>query len=231
MLVVLVVLGWWVLPRVRWGGLEMRPSETVMVTGESRTQVKNQVASFSAGVEVINDKKDEASKEIKQKMEAMVAAVKKFGISEGDIKTQSLNYYQQEETYYDNGVQKTRKGQWRISSTVDITLRDVGKADGLADLLASSGANNVWGPNFSIDDTSAVETELFEKAMKNAGEKAAAAAKAAGRSLGKVISVSEGSGSGLYPMFRGAEGGGGAPALEPGTGTVSKTVTVSYELK
>lgn len=230
--IVLAVLAGWALPRVRWGRLEMRPSETVTVTGESKMQVKNQIASFSAGVDVINDNKDTAAKEIKSKMDTLTAEVKKFGISEGDIKTQSLSYYQQEESYYDNGVQKSRKGQWRVSTTIEITLRDVGKADGLASLLAGSGANNVWGPNFMVDDTSEAETQLFEGAMKNAKEKAEAAAKAAGRELGRVISVSEGGSSGgLYPMFRGAEGGGGAPMLEPGSGTVSKTVTVSYELK
>lgn len=230
-LAVLVVLAVWVLPRVRWGKLEMNPSEVVTVTGESKTQIKNQRATFSAGVDVIKDKKEEATTEINEKMKALVEAVKKFGIPEGDIKTQSLSYYQQEETYYDNGVQKTRKGQWRVSSNIEIVLRDMDKSSGLADLLAGSGANNVWGPSYSLDDTSSAEKELFEGAMKNAKEKAEAAAKAAGRSLGKVISVSEGAGGGVYPLYRGAEGGGGAPALEPGSGTVSKTVTVSYELR
>jgi uncharacterized protein len=203
------------------------------VSGEAKTQQKNQIATFTAGVDAVNDSKDVAVKEVNTKMESLTIAAKNFGISPADIKTQNLSYYQSEEAYWDNGVQKTRKGQWRVSNSIEITLREIDKASVMADMLASSGANNVYGPNFQFDDTSKIENTLFDEAIKNAKEKAEIIAKSSGRVLGKVMSVSEGaSSSNVYPMYasKGAEGGGGAP-VEVGSGTVSKSVTVVFELK
>jgi uncharacterized protein YggE len=194
--------------------------------------VKNQIASFTAGVDVINSDKNAATKEINTKMADLVKAAKDFGIADKDIKTQNLSYYQQEESYYDNGVQKFRKGQWRVSSSIEMKLRDTTRAQDFAGILANSGANNVYGPNFALDDTDQAENGLFDAAMDKARTKAELAAKAAGRSLGKVISVSEGTtNNNVVPMYRMAEGGGGGAPMEAGSGTVYKTVTVVYELK
>ena len=207
--------------------------QMVVVSGEAKTKVKNQVASFSAGVNVIKDKKEDATAELNTKMNSIVAAAKNFGIKDEDIKTQSLNYYQTPEGSgtYAGGP---KPGSWNVSSNIEITLRDVSKATELAGLLAGSGANNVYGPNFMLDDTAESEKGLVDEAMKNAREKAESLAKSGGRSLGKVLNISEGGGNMGYPLMMGAKaegmGGGGAP-MEPGSGTVYKTVTVSYELK
>jgi len=232
---VAVVAGLYLLPwsTVNWGKISWMPSQTVTVTGEAKTEVKNQIASFTAGVDVINNSKDDATKEINTKMAELVKAAKDFGIEAGDIKTQSLNYYQQEESYYDNGVQKYRKGQWRVSSSIEIVLRNVAKASDLAGVLAGSGANNVYGPNFSLDDTGEAENSLFGQAMEKARVKAELVAKASGRKLGKVLSVSEGSSANQpYVGYKGmAEGGGGGVPMEAGSGVVYKTLSVVFELK
>jgi len=230
--VVVVGLGIYFVPKMDWGKVRWLPAETVTVTGEAKSQQKNQIASFTAGVDAVNDSKDNAVKEVNTKMEALVKAAKDFGIEANDIKTQSLSYYQNEETYYDNGVQKSRKGQWRVNNSIEITLREIDKAGKLADMLASSGATNVYGPNFRFDDTTGFENSLFDQAIKNARTKAEIIALSSGRKLGKIISVNEGaSGSSILPMYSAkGEGGGGAP-VEVGSGTVSQSVTVVFELK
>jgi uncharacterized protein YggE len=231
LIIVLVVI--YGLPKIDWGKFKWLPGETVTVTGEAKVVQKNQIASFSAGVDAVNDKKDEAVKEVNSKMEALIKALKEFGIKENDIQTQSLNYYQNEESYWDNGVQKSRKGQWRVSNSIEIKLREVDKASQMADLLASSGANNVYGPNFQFDDTSEIEKQLFAAAIADAKDKGLIMAEASGRKLGKVLSVNEGSGTNNnWPILysKGAEGGGGSP-MEAGSGTVSQTVTVVFELQ
>jgi len=232
---ILLVVAAFVLPwkNINWGKISTSPVQMVTVSGEAKTQQKNQIASFTAGVSSIKDKKDEAVAEVNGKVAALIEAAKNFGISSGDIKTQSLNIYQNQESYYDNGVQKYRPGQWNVNNSIEITLRDVNKASGLADVLTSSGANNVYGPSLRFDDTSEAEKGLFDAAMKDAKSKAEIIAKSSGRKLGKVLNVVEGAGGGnSYPMLslKDGAGGGGAP-IEPGSGTVSKTVMVSFELE
>lgn len=215
----------------QWGRVELQPSSTITVIGEADSQVKSQIASFNAGVSAINDNKDTAVAEVNQKVNAITTAVKTFGIPAEDIQTQNLSIYQNEEQYYEDGRQKTRAGQWRVNNSIDIKLRDVNRASELANLLSSSGATNVYGPNFTLDDTQAAETELLDLAVQNARQKAEKIAASSSRSLGKTISVTEG-GAATPPILYGRmeAGGGGGADLQPGSGTVSKTVTVTFEL-
>mgnify|MGYP001363803696 FL=1 len=235
MILVVVLILVFLLPwgRINWGKIRWMQPETVTVTGEAKSTQKNQIATFNAGVDAVNSDKDKAISDVNSKMEAIIAAVKDFGIKEEDIKTQNLSIFQQEETYYEGGVQKSRKGQWRISNGVEIVLREVDKASKLTSLLTSTGANNVYGPNFSFDDVSETQKGLYEAAMKDAKDKAEMLVKVSGRRLGKVVNVSENGSSSVYPMYRMAAeglGGGGAP-VEPGSGTVRQSLVVVFELK
>jgi uncharacterized protein len=231
---IVVVAALFFLPwkKVNWGRVSFVPAETVTVSGEAKSIQKNQIATFSAGADAVNDKKETAVAEVNQKVAAIIKGAKDFGIQEADIKTQSISIYQSEEVYYDNGVQKNRKGQWRVSNTVEITLREVDRAAALADILTSSGATNVYGPNFRMDDTNAAEKGLYDEAMKDAQDKAQIIATSAGRKLGKVLSVNDNGTNNnvIYPMMAKSEGMGGA-SVETGSTTVSKTMTVSFELE
>lgn len=232
LITILLILILFPFGNIKWGKIEWSPAEAVTVNGEAKTKIKNQIATFTAGVSAVNDNKSDAVKEVNQKVSKLLEVVKNFGIKEEDIKTQNLNYYQSEETYWDNGIQKQRLGQWRVNNSIDITLRNVDKASELADILASSGANNVYGPNFSFDDTGEAEKGLMDEAIKNARGKAEIMAKSSNRKLGKILNVSEGSGNGnIYPMYRSEGMGGGGADVLSGSGTVSKTVTVVFELK
>lgn len=216
-----------------WGRFELKPTRTVTVVGEANSQEKSQIAIFTAGVNAISDDKNTAVSEVNKKVEAIVQAVSEFGVTPGDIKTQSLNIYQNQEQYYEDGRQKFRPGQWNVNNSVEIKLRDVDRTAGLASLLTKSGANNVYGPNFSFDDTSEAATALFEAAITNAKEKAMKVAVGSGARLGKVISVTE-AGASQQPVFYAkmeGGGGGGGGGISPGTGTVSKSVTVTFELE
>jgi uncharacterized protein YggE len=232
-ILVLIIIAAFLLPwkNINWGKIRFQ-EETVVVTGESKTKQKNEVASFSAGVNVINIKKEDAVAEVNKKINELIASVKAFGIAEGDIQTQSMSVYQQQEPIYSSSGQPGKNGQWVVNNTIEITLRDVAKTQELVDLLNKSGANNVYGPNFRIEETNDAEKGLVDSAIQDARDKAEIIAKAAGRKLGKVINVSEGSGGISYPMYAmKADGLGGGAAAEPGTSTISKTLTVTFEFK
>jgi len=222
---ILIIIAAFVLPwkNINWGKISFQ-SETVVVTGESETKQKNEVASFNAGINVINANKENAVAEVNKKINELINSVKAFGINVDDIKTQSMSVYQQQEV---------NSNKWVVNNTVEIVLRDVTKTQELMDLLNKSGANNIYGPNFRIEETSDTEKSLVDSAMADAKEKAGIIAKSAGRRLGKVVNVIEGSSGNSYPMYASikADGLGGGAVAEPGTSTISKTLTVSFELK
>lgn len=231
LLVALTAIGAQFLPS--WGAIVFKSPKTVTVVGEGKSQEKSQIAVFSAGVSAFSDDKDAAVADVNKKVEAIITSVQEFGVTTADIKTQNLNIYQNQESYYEDGRQKYRPGQWNVSNSVEIKLRDVDRAAALASLLTKSGATNVYGPNFSFDDTSDQSTELFDAAYKNAVEKAQKVAASTGKSLGDVVNVTEaGASVQSVPIYRmEGGGGGGGGAITPGSGTVIKTVTVTFELK
>ncbi len=154
--------------KVNWGRFQILPGKTITVIGQADSREKNQIARFSTGVNVTNDGKEKAIEEVSQKMAKIIDSVKDFGIAAEDIKTQNMSIYQEEERYWEEGREKSRPGQWRVSNQIDITLRDVNRTSALADLLAKSGANNVYGPNLGFEDTKHIEAGLLEKAIEDA---------------------------------------------------------------
>ncbi|MDD3998576.1 MAG: SIMPL domain-containing protein [Candidatus Shapirobacteria bacterium] len=225
--VILVLILAWIVPweRINWGRITWQTPEVITVIGEAKSQEKNQIANFSAGVMAQDMDKNKAMTEVNTKMNDLVKAVKDFGIMESEIKTQSLSYYQEPK-----GGQNP--GQWQVNNTIEIILRDINKATDLADLLAKSGANNVYGPNFMMDDTNEAEKGLYDAAIKDAKDKAESIARASNRILGKILSVSDGVGSNvIYPMYARDGAGGGGMSIEPGSSTVYKNLTVTFELK
>lgn len=230
--------------RPHWGSLEMRPSSTITVSGQSKAEQSNQIAEFSAGVETIEATKEEALNKANEAMNELIASVKALGIEDKDIQTQSANVYQ--ETQYerpeimiyppmpDDGT--AVKGNWRANNSVTIKLHQVDQAEDLLNVLNQSGANYVYGPNFMVDETTVDEGTLMGEAVADAREKAEKVASGNQQKVGKIISLSEG---GAYPMYAYESamnfGVGGAKdvaraELEPGSSTTYKNVTVTFEL-
>ena len=228
LLAALLLAGAYLIPwnNISWGKIEMMPGSTVTVTGRAKSSQSNEVASFTAGVSAINQDKQAAMAEVNQKTEEIISAVKQFGIPTEDIQTQNLSVYQRQENY--NGGEA---GDWHTNNTVSIKLREADRASALTEVLAQTGATNIHGPNFRIEDTSQKENDLLSSAIDDAREKAELIAQASDKQLGKVITVNEGGSSApRFGVMSEMGAGGGAP-VEPGTSTVSKTVTVVFELK
>jgi len=215
---VLVVLFTYLTP---WS--KLIKSDSVTVTGDAKTTVKNQIANFSAGVSASNNNKETAVNEVNTKTTELIKAVKAFGIADKDIQTNNISVYEDK---------LSKVGTWNVNNSIEITLRNVDKAAGLVDVLNRSQANHVYGPNFRVDDTTEAENSLYDLAVKDARTKAELIAKASGRSLGKVIMVVDGGQvNNIYPMMAKADTSGGGAPVEQGSATVSKSMTVTFELK
>lgn len=225
LLILVMVMPW---RNVNWGKVQLISPETVTVTGEAKSQQKNQIANFTAGVNIVKEKKEDAVGEVNQKVAALIESLKAFGIAPEDIKTQNLSVYQQQDY-----LKPTATTLWSVNNSIEIVLRDISKTADLTNLLNSSGANNVYGPNFGFDDVSIIQKSLFGEAIEDAKIKAKIIAKASGRKLGKVVTVNENESNGVNPLFLAKENigglGGGTP-VETGSATISQSVTVSFEL-
>lgn len=217
--------------KIEWGRFALDQPHVITVVGESRIPHSTQIASFTAGVSVTNRDRDQAINQVNEKINSIIKEVKSFGVDENDIKTQNISVYQKQETFYDQeGRPQTRAGEWVVSNQVVIKLRDINEAGRLAELLAKSGATDVYGPSFSLGENKELENQLIDEAIADAREKAELIAKSSGRKLGRIINVSEeGVSSPLFGVR--FEGGGGGMPIEPGTEEVIKRLVVTFQLE
>lgn len=231
----LLLVGWIFLMAIDRLGLGMASpfsKRTITVVGYAIRQQTNELASFNATVSSKNADKATAVSEVNQKSQKLVDQLKAFGIADADLKTQSLNIYRESTPYWDEGVQKYRDGDWSASISVDITLRDISRANELTDLLASADTTNIWGPNYSLSQDEPEKAQLLGKAFDNAKIKADSLAGDMGLKVGKVVSVVEGSDySPVYPLRDMGMGAGGGGGMEPGSSNVSTSLTVTFDLK
>lgn len=216
------------------GSLTLKQQNVVTVEGEASTDVVNKVATFDVGVSFSDDNKEKAVTSVNQSIKKLTEDLKTFGIPSTDLKTSNISIYQNQDYYTDEGgAQRSKPGQWSVSNSIQVKLKDVAKADLLTNMLFSSGATNVYGPNFAIDETDDSKKGLYTKALEDSKKKAEILALGAGKKLGKVVSITMGNVAQNNPIyFAKAEGmgGGGGADLSQGTSTVNVSMTVVYEL-
>lgn len=214
-----------------FGMIAFGKGDNVTVTGSSITIQGNQIATFTAGISSVNSDKSTAVADMTGKAIETIAAVKKFGIPDVDIKTTNINVYQ--EQIYDQTKQKSVLGDWRANESVEIKLRDITKAADLATMLSTFSTDSLYGPNFTVDSKSTDESSLLVGALADARTKAQAIAKASGRKLGNMTNFSEGNtlGNSVTPLYSATGMGGGGVPAEPGSTDITRVVTVTYRLR
>ncbi|EYF04645.1 Hypothetical protein CAP_4321 [Chondromyces apiculatus DSM 436] len=90
-------------------------------------------------------------------------------------------------------------GFYRVSNTVEVTMRDLTRVGPVIDAAMAAGANNIWGVSFAIDKTDTVAARARDEAVKDARARAEALARLGGVTLGEVVSIREDLGGGAYP--------------------------------
>jgi uncharacterized protein YggE len=109
-------------------------------------------------------------------------------------------------------------------------VSDVGDAAGLIDAAVEAGANQVSGPGMSSSNAEELYRQALAKAVAEARERAEVVAKAAGRSLGEITSIVEGSAATPLPYAERAALDASTPIV-PGEQETTATVSVTFTLR
>jgi uncharacterized protein len=214
---------------------------TITVVGEGSITVQPDIASTSVGVEVSAPTVKEATTEAASRMEKILAAVKAQGISDKDIKTSnySINYEQPQPA--NSGLTKPaassdQGGTYHVSNMVTLKIRDLSKVGQVIDAVVNAGANNLWGVDFTIEDTSKYEVQARAKAIADAQERAADLARLSKVAVGQVVEVSEVIGNtGMrnalaFSNAKGMGGGGPGPVL-PGELEIATQIQMTFTIE
>jgi uncharacterized protein YggE len=109
-------------------------------------------------------------------------------------------------------------------------VSDVGDAASLIDAAVEAGANSISGPGLSSSNAEELYRQALGKAIAEARARAQVLAKAAGRSLGEISAIVEGSGAMPLPYAERAALDASTPIV-PGEQETSATVSVTFSLR
>lgn len=205
----------------------------ITVTGQAELSVTPDIAKVTVGLTTQPLVSAEvALDQLAQSFTKVVDAVEGVGIDEKDVKTTNFSVSPQYD--YTDGRQTLRG--FIASEQVVVTVRDLEKIGEVISVATSTGANQIGGINFSVDDEESVRAQAEEQAIEQAREKAERIAKALGATLGdvKTYHVDQG-GSSVNPVFSKELALGGDDAAVPpvpaGTNDVTVSATITFQLK
>lgn len=206
-----------------------QPLNTVTAAGTGKTSAAPDEAEMYFGIVVRDAKADQALKKASAEADKIISAVKKAGVDNKDVQTQNLSVYPE----YRNGeTTKLEIIGYTANVSVRAKIRDIDKVGDVIAAATDAGANEISGPNFMLSDEAPARDEAIEKAIEDARRRAEVMAKAVGKRLGEVVSVSEqGVSVPIYYARSEADFAAAKPVIEPGTLDVSASVTVVFELK
>lgn len=203
----------------------------VVATGQvARTP---DVATLRAGVVTQAPTAAAALGENATRMERVIAALRAAGIATRDITTASVGLSPQYR--YAENQPPTITG-YQASNTVSVKFRDIARSGAALDALVKAGANQIDGPQLSIDRPDAALDQARTDAVKRARARAELYASAAGLRVDRIVSIAEGGenpGDGPRPpvFYARAAKADAVPEMLAGETQVTAIVSVRFLLK
>lgn len=202
---------------------------SVSATGEASRAPD--VATASAGVVTQAADANAAMRANAEQMTRVIAAIRTAGVAERDIQTSGISIHP---TYRHVENEEPRISGYSASNSVNLKVRDIATLGEVLDALVASGANNVNGPSFGIDQPDAVYDEARRKALDQARGRADMYAEALGLRVRRIVSISEGgrleSPRPMYAMRAMAMDAEASTPVAAGENTLVANLEIVFEL-
>ena len=209
------------------------PDGTLLdVTATGKTTRVPDLATIRAGVVTQAPSAAAALSDNANRMSAVLSALKRAGIQPRDIATANVSL--QPQYRYEDNKPPVITG-YQATNNVSIRFRDIAKSGAILDALVAQGANQIEGPNLSLDQPDAALDEARVDAVKRAQARAQLYAKAAGLSVSRILTIAEGGEIAgpppPMPVYRMAVAKAADTQVMPGESDVTVTITVRFLLK
>ena len=209
------------------------PDGTLLdVTATGKTTRVPDLATIRAGVVTQAPSAAAALSDNANRMSAVLSALKRAGIQPRDIATANVSL--QPQYRYEDNKPPVITG-YQATNNVSIRFRDIAKSGAILDALVAQGANQIEGPNLSLDQPDAALDEARVDAVKRAQARAQLYAKAAGLSVSRILTIAEGGEIAgpppPMPVYRMAAAKAADTQVMPGESDVTVTITVRFLLK
>ncbi len=166
------------------------------VVAEGRTVRQPDLATIDAGVVTQAASAAEALSANAARMERVLAALKRAGVADRDVRTATISL--QPQYRYGENVPPVITG-YQASNRVSVRFRDVARSGTVLDALVKEGANQIDGPTLGLANPDAALDEARTDAIARARARAELYAKAAGLRVERIVAIGESGSSMLQP--------------------------------
>lgn len=169
-------------------------ASVISVQGSASITVEPDQAELSFGAEFIEEDAQTAQGKVNDAINAAVEALKKLGIDEKAIQTDSISIYRQ----YDYSGDTPVVTGFSASTQLRVSLSDISLAGAAVDAGINAGLNNVNDITFSSSKQAEYYDQVLAEAVKSARHKAEIMAAAEGGTISRLISAKEGYSGSMY---------------------------------
>ena len=201
-------------------------TRTITVTGDGDASGVPDVANLSIGVSSRAKSASDALGAMSDRANKLIDVIKNAGVADKDVQTVGLSL----QPTTDDAGQVTG---YEASTTVVAQIHDIGKVGPSIDAASKQVGDDVRidGVSFSFADTGSLMSAARTDAVKRGRAQAEELAKAAGVELGDILSISEGSTATAVPSFRAATADAASVPVQPGSQSVSVSVTMVFAVR
>ena len=206
----------------------------IMTSGSAEVKVTPDRAQVTVSVQTENADVKKAQSENAAMMDAVVKAIKAAGIADADIRTSGYSIY----PVYDDtsSIFGKKVKYYRVTNSVQVTIRDVTKTGEVIDAAVAAGANQVNSIMFMVSEEleQSLRSEVLGKAVRKARADADIVAAAAGVTITGVKEINVGSYyppvyyENARPAAMDAKATSVSTPVEPGQVTISAQISATY---
>ena len=206
------------------------PTRSISVSAEGTVKVIPDAVRMSATATVVAATSKAALAQTAKTAAAVRAALIDNGVAKSDIATQSITSYPEYNYTSDGGSELTG---YRASQSFVVTIKKAENAGAVVDAVVEAGGDNlqVTGVSPFVLDASKSSLSARSVAVKNARAKALSYAKLLGVKLGRVITLSEGSGPSPYPIMAMSKDSAENTVVDLGEQDVTVSISVQWAIK
>lgn len=207
-------------------------ASVISVQGSASITVEPDQAELSFGAEFIEEDAQTAQGKVNDAINAAVEALKKLGIDEKAIQTDSISIYRQ----YDYSGDTPVVTGFSASTQLRVSLSDISLAGAAIDAGINAGLNSVNDITFSSSKQAEYYDQVLAEAVKSARHKAEIMAAAEGGTISRLISANEGYSGSMYSrtnsvQYSVAEDAGyGSTNISAGEIEITANINATYEM-
>ncbi len=160
----------------------------ITVTGYAERIVSPDTVGINLGVVSQANTTAEAKTANDQAMNLIITNLMQLGISKADMKTSSFSITPNYTINSDTKIQSITS--YSVGNTISVKTHDFTKLSDIIQNATDSGANQIYGIRFYLENNTKVKNELMVEALQNGKKQASLIASSLGLGLGDVLSVS-----------------------------------------